>query len=396
MISQRPIERCFEIIEVTEKSRATGWDITVYKIIEVTCTGSGGGNEEGNPEGFPGDGFGDPFQEGNFGDGGGNEPGGPGPNNPEEIDLNIIGALGELLQLGPHTSPQMQYLLYEASIDQVVGLSNFIEEGQKSTEAKEFANAAIEAWAEGGEVDFDEQVILDEEFVENECLYNIYKDLGKASTFDQIIKQFDSKFSVENLKFSVNPYFGTKYDVKYKNAMALTNPPATSNMIAIDFNIDPSTSGYIINKPDTFKVVAFIHEVLHANMYRKMLDALIAWAPEAQSLHWTTVEQFNAYLNSLENKYFGIFDYYTRFNYGIPQGDNPNQHQQMAQHYRDVIIQTLTDYDFSLSEEDKVALSWIGLNAADIIVWKNLDPTVKQSINYRITNLKNTAPNACN
>ncbi|TXK74231.1 hypothetical protein [Mesonia sp. HuA40] len=70
----------------------------------------------------------------------------------------------------------------------------------------------------------------------------------------------------------------------------------------------------------------------------------------------------------MENKYFGIFDYFTRYNYGIPVGSNPNdyQHQQLAQHYRDIIKQALTDYDPSLTSAQKEALSWIGLNTADI------------------------------
>jgi hypothetical protein len=74
---------------VTEKSRATGWDITVYKIIESTCSGGGGGggdDGEGIPDNPADDGFGDPFPESSFG-GGGNEPGSSGPNNPEEIDF---------------------------------------------------------------------------------------------------------------------------------------------------------------------------------------------------------------------------------------------------------------------------------------------------------------------
>lgn len=175
LVGQRPAERCFEIIEVTEKSRATGWDIQVYKIIEVSCPSGGeteGGSDGSYPGVPPGDDFGDPFSEGPSG-GGGSAPSGPGPNNPQEIDfndtgiytapiirLNAITQLGELLQLGPYTSPQMQYLINDASVDQVVGLLNFIEKEQRSNEAKEFAIAAIEALEEGGEVDFENRLIF--------------------------------------------------------------------------------------------------------------------------------------------------------------------------------------------------------------------------------------------
>jgi hypothetical protein len=61
------------------------------------------------------------------------------------LRLDIIGELGEFLQLGPHTTPQMQYLLNDASTDEVVALYNFIEEGQKSNEVKTQAKMKIDA-----------------------------------------------------------------------------------------------------------------------------------------------------------------------------------------------------------------------------------------------------------
>lgn len=143
-----------------------------------------------------------------------------------------------------------------------------------------------------------------------------------------------------------------------------------------------------------------IHELLHAEMYRKMLGAVKAAEISGNNLNWAnwTSEQFyNNFLDSLENKYFGIFDYFTRYNYGIPVGNNPNdwQHEQMAQHYRDVIKQALTDYDSSLTETQKEALSWIGLNKANIKAWQNLTQPERNSINNTITQIKNTFSNGC-
>ncbi|TDU43197.1 HNH/ENDO VII superfamily nuclease [Gelidibacter sediminis] len=165
LVGQKSSERCYEIIKTTETeiSRGTGWDIPVYRIIEIPCE-SGGGEGEIIPENTAGDDYGNQFPESSFGGdggdfgGGGNEAGSSGPNSPEEIDFNdtglyttpilrldIIGELGELLQLGPYTTPQMQYLLNDASIDEVVELLNFIEEGQKSNEVKAQAKMTIDA-----------------------------------------------------------------------------------------------------------------------------------------------------------------------------------------------------------------------------------------------------------
>jgi len=67
----------------------------------------------------------------------------------------------------------------------------------------------------------------------------------------------------------------------------------------------------------------------------------------------------------------------------------------MAQHYRGIIEQALRDYDPSLTEAQKEALSWIGLNSADIMAWQNLTQTERQTITSTIQNIQNTFENGC-
>lgn len=247
---------------------------------------------------------------------------------------------------------------------------------------------------------FDEQVFIDEDFKNEPCLKSVYDKIGKATKFQEYLQQFESDASIADLRFTADDNFGTNRETKYHNAMAITDPPLSSNEIKITFNIDTNTSGDITEKPDVFKAVAMIHELLHAEMYRKMLDAVKEAEISGNNLNWAnwTSEQFyNDFLNSLENKYFGIFDYFTRYNYGTPVGNEPNdwQHEQMAQHYRDVIKQALTDYDPTLTNAQKEALSWIGLNEANIKAWQNLTQPERDTINNTITLIKNTFPNGC-
>lgn len=147
-----------------------------------------------------------------------------------------------------------------------------------------------------------------------------------------------------------------------------------------------------------FKAVAMIHEILHAEMYRKMLDALKAAQNNQTTLDWAndwTPLQFQQFVESLENKYEGIFDYYTRYDWNTST-PNGSQHQQMAQHYRDIIKQALTDYDPTLTASQKEALSWIGLNSADVVAWQNLTSPERTAINNMQSQIKNTFPNGCN
>jgi hypothetical protein len=246
-----------------------------------------------------------------------------------------------------------------------------------------------------------EEITLDNSFVNNPCLKSVYDQMGKSNKFQEYLQNFEPNASVADLRFTADDSFGTRPEfANYHNAMAVTSPPLNSNEIKIPFNTDTNTSGDITEKPDVFKAVAMIHELLHAEMYRKMLGAVKAAEISGNNLNWAnwTSEQFyNNFLDSLENKYFGIFDYFTRYNYGIPVGNNPNdwQHEQMAQHYRDVIKQALTDYDSSLTETQKEALSWIGLNKANIKAWQNLTQPERNSINNTITQIKNTFSNGC-
>jgi hypothetical protein len=316
-----------------------------------------------------------------------------------EIGVNLINSaideIAECISLTPSQTNSLYGSLF------AIKLKNYlIDENNCSPEAKDFGILAVEARVAGGDVDFVEQVILDKSFIDNDCLYGVYTEMGKATKFKEYLQNFEPNGSIADLRFTTDDNFAINEE-NYTNAMAITKPPLTSNEIKIKFNTDPNTAGYILNKPDVFKAVAMIHEILHAEMYRKMLNAVRAAEISGNNLNWTnwTSEQFyNDFLNSLENKYFGIFDYFTRYNYGIPFGNNPNdyQHQQMAQHYRDVVKQALTDYDLTLTENQKEAISWIGLDTADIVAWQNLTPSERTAINNLQSQIQNTFSNGCN
>ena len=67
---------------------------------------------------------------------------------------------------------------------------------------KDFAHVAIDARCSGGEVDFPNKVILDNEFINNPCLNSVYSDMGKASTIKGYLQNFDPNFTnpVANFK----------------------------------------------------------------------------------------------------------------------------------------------------------------------------------------------------
>ena len=242
-----------------------------------------------------------------------------------------------------------------------------------------------------------DRLIVEQSFVDEECLYNAYKRMVKSSSsFNSILQSFDEDFSVADLIFTVDDNFSTNVDSDYHGAFAITKPPLANNKIKIVFNTDSSLDSDITKQPDVFKAVSLIHEAIHANMYRKMLDAVREADINQDNLSWRdwpNDTDFGDFIESLENKYEGIFKYYTKFDFDSSTPNNA-QHQQMADYYRETIKNVLTDFDPSLTEEEKEALSWLGLNEANIVAWQNTPN--QDEINQKIIDIKNTFQNGCN
>lgn len=182
----------------------------------------------------------------------------------------------------------------------------------------------------------------------------IYEKLNTASnTFRELIKKFDGDFPVAHLSLSL----GDLAD----NTRGATNPPE-DYIINITINNDQSASG-ITKRPNLLTAKTLIHEVIHAEMFRKM----ISLANNNGSIdvgHLETMLQ--------NNDYPGMLDYYTRY------GLNNFQHQQMAQHYREIIGRALQEFDTGIAVASNempnqlyMDLAWEGLNHSDIEAWKN-------------------------
>ncbi|MCL8009032.1 hypothetical protein M8845_16495 [Gelidibacter japonicus] len=253
-----------------------------------------------------------------------------------------------------------------------------------SIEAKEFAIAAIEAWTEGGEVDFANRVILSNDFTENECLYSIYEEMGKATTIKGYLQNFDPSFTnpVANLQLAVGVHS------TYPNATAVTEEP-NNYMIKILFNPNE------LSRPKLDVARTMIHELIHAEMYRKLLE--VAQQP---NIPWT-----REFIHTLRNNYEGLADYYTRYWLELPLGQAPTdpQHEQMAEHFIDVIIQALKDIDNSLTDLQYKAIAWAGLKGSGntlsattglpsnpTIAWSNVPLSERLLLNNIYENFKAT------
>ena len=220
------------------------------------------------------------------------------------------------------------------------------------------------------------KVIVDPSFKNNPCLYGVYKQLGQAPTFQNYLQKFDGNFSVANLNLKAS---GTLPN----NINAETSPPS-NYLITITFNENN------LNRPALSIARTFIHEMIHAEIFRKLLEC--ANLPNLNLSNYTD-SQWKNFIINLKGDYPGLYDYYLRYFFNVPAGQtiSDEQHQLMAQHYRGIIIQVLKEYDSSLTDNQYNALSWEGLKGT--VAWNKLSPTEKTNINTIITNFNNSNTN---
>jgi hypothetical protein len=254
-----------------------------------------------------------------------------------------------------------------------------------------FKIAALDEMARGGYADFNKDIMTTKAFRENPCLNSIFESLDNISIASSFLNKFSGDSPVARLKLS------TGVDSTSPSASAVTYNPV-NYVIEIKFNTNN------LNRSKTSVARTFIHELIHAEMFRKLLS--VAQQPE---IPWT-----KAFIESIRNDYEGISDYYLRWYFNLPEGQGPSdpQHQLMAQHKIDVIKNFLMEFDPFLTENEAEALSWDGLmitrlpnqtpdfnpqtglfdNAVNNEAWKLLSPSERISIRNTIINYENTHP----
>lgn len=225
--------------------------------------------------------------------------------------------------------------------------------------------------ANGGRMDFYNKIILGKDFQNNPCLNGVYNSLNTSVIAKDYLNKFNIAKPVANLKFTLG------VDNTYPTANAVTYNPV-NYVIEIKFN--PNN----LKRPKTSIARTFIHEIIHAEMYRKLLSLA-----KDSSIPWS--ENF---INSIKNDFPGLNDYYTRWYYNVPNGQYPSdpQHQLMAEHYRKTITDFLIQFDTAVTTRQAKDLAWEGLMGSGIInnitglpsqpteAWKKIEKTERLRI----------------
>lgn len=185
-----------------------------------------------------------------------------------------------------------------------------------------------------------------------------------GGAFKSIIQKFDGDFPVSHLRFVLS--YGL---ASYINASTL---PPSGYIIEIQLN------GNNLQRPNLSIARTLIHEVIHAEMFRKLLEI---------ANNNGEIDPTNLRLCLENSNYTGMFDYYERY------GQNKFQHEQIAQHYIETIVSILKLFNNSYPEHIYESLAWEGLMWTT--AWNNLNTREQERITNDIETFDNQGKESC-
>lgn len=363
--------------------------------VRSDCAGGGGGEDNSNPGWSPTGGDGGSYSGSGTtygGSGSASNPPGtvPNPNDPTLINHTTVGPNP------PLTTFQMANKLYDWLEVPDLSLKTWLRNNLVLVDDisylifddmgnvlpsiddtdKQFFLQGITAIKQGGQANFVERIIVDPTFQNNQCLSSVYTNLGHCQSFNTYIHNFDGNFSVANLKLESSTTL-------LANENAITSPPS-NYLITITFNSNN------LARPGLSIARTFIHELIHAEVFRKLLSC--ANMPNINFNNYTDA-QWRDFVTNLRDDFPGLYDYYLRYTTNTPNGQPvaSAQHQLMAQHYRDLIVEVLKEYDNTLPDATYQAIAWEGLKGT--VAWNNLTAAERAAINATISSFNSSNTN---
>nr|WP_139235936.1 hypothetical protein [Algoriphagus locisalis] len=210
-----------------------------------------------------------------------------------------------------------------------------------------------------------------------DCIYEKLRNSSEG--FKKMIQKFDYTFSVSDLLFTQNNNLPSG---NYGRVL----PPQNGN-ITVEFS--NMNLGMI---SDLGSAVSFAHEIIHAEIYRKMLSAAKTGSLDPNNM---SPQQQIDYVNNLRQNFPGLYDYY------IDRFKPTWNHNMMAQHYIHSISNIIKEFDNNrLPSQVYDDISWAGLkileDESESIAWSNLSGTDQDRILLNLNNYFHNGPSTCN
>ncbi|MBN4048447.1 hypothetical protein JYU17_00575, partial [Flavobacteriaceae bacterium AH-315-O20] len=203
------------------------------------------------------------------------------PNPDGGIGVNTTSTANSINSIlgGTLNSAQLSWLSDLSNFEKVAAIKAFLKQNTNK-EAKDFVRASIETMMDGGEADFNNEILKDKSFIgtKADCVLNALISKGN-NIFKKTSQAFTGGRSKFKLKF-------TTYNDPADQADARTGiPESGSTIITVKFNLFVMQSNYSIDLAGTI-----LHETIHAELHRIKLSN----NAEPNSL---PADQYNWYLD---------------------------------------------------------------------------------------------------
>lgn len=183
--------------------------------------------------------------------------------------LNSSTSIGRLLNF--LTEEQANFFFHGLNGEAQISILNYIDEntdqnGFVNSQAREFVKEAINTLEEGGEVDFENEIILELSFINNLKIKCVYDKLMQTNNFKDLLSDFLDDNALVKLKFKVVPNLVCGNS---NNPSGCTNFNPNTKIATItiseDYIQDYQNTG--ISTPLLFLCEVILHESIHANLF---------------------------------------------------------------------------------------------------------------------------------
>lgn len=315
----------------------------------------GGATPSGNPS--PGPGLG--ISNGSGGAGGGGIGGSN--DNPSEICGDT--PFDENLDVVKSCAGYQYYSsISKLSNAQIALISAYINVHGCMGENESFVKAAIEALVNDGEVDFNNELIFTNAFIQTKA-FCVIKLLSSSNNnlFKDVTSQFTSNNSKNKLRFTHEPIIQSN-GTNNTTTVANTSPPDSFGIITIRFNSNTNSA----NANSLEIASTILHEAIHAELFRIVLGNNDVPEPLPQYLYDYMV---------------GLLEYFEEN--GSPDFINSSaQHSFMAYNYVEAIAKAIKNFDNNTHPlENYMSFGWEGLSQIGIATQPPL-VTMQEINNY--------------
>jgi hypothetical protein len=239
--------------------------------------------------------------------------------------------------------------------------------------------------SDGNCIDEDDLQIINELEGKALCVYNKLK--SSSTGFKNSIKKFDGEFTIADIKFELDNTGETVavYD-EFDNIIgydrAYTSFPDANNLITISINNVHNSNNNVDTQPNLLLAQTIAHEVIHAEMFRQILDAV----ENGSIIGLNNQDVLDALASS---EYTELYEYFRQYQNW--------SHTYMAEQFRDVIARITQEFDTGIPVAENqqpmqlyLDLAWRGL--MNNVAWDNEgqnQTAIENTINNYVTNNSN-------